>query len=161
MPRLYLYTGGGNSNVKRCVRTGFFLRNRLSITHEVARNLAISLRTSMSLRIVSPNPGVSIKVTRQPSRSKGSATCTVLVPGPKLAPLTRLINCANHGQAGGEFAMSFFWQYTAVGWKRVNGEIAYRGFSTFYRTHDAIRPSGLTDRRRLVGSQRFVWDHGT
>ena len=41
------------------------------------------------------------------------------------------------------------------------GEIAYRGFSALYRTHDAIRPSGLIYRSRLVGSKGFVQGHRT
>ena len=50
------------------------------------------------------------------------------------------------------------WQYIAVG--RKGGETAYRRFSAFYRTHDAIRPSGLTYRPRSVGSKGFIQGHG-
>ena len=97
--------GEDNSNVKFFVRMdSFFLlfRNRLSFTHEVARKAAIILRTSVSLRVVSSNPGVSIKTTRRPSRLKAAAGWTVFVqdrnplPTPRLDPLTRLMNCVDH-----------------------------------------------------------------
>ena len=76
-----------------------------SFTYEVARKAAIILRTSVSLLVVSSNPGVSIKTTRRPSKLKAPATWTVFVQDrsplltPRLDPLTRLINCVDRGQA--------------------------------------------------------------
>ena len=153
LPCSYLCTGGGDN----LHRSSFFFRNSLSFTHEVARKAAISLRTSISLRVVSPNPGVSIKVTRRPSRSKGSATCTVLVPGPRFAPLTRLMNCTNHRQARGKFTMSLLSNTQQLAGKEATtAETAYRRFSAFYRTHHTIRPSELMDRPRSMRDKAFI-----
>jgi hypothetical protein len=60
--------------------------------------MAIILRMSASLLVVSSNPGVSIRVTCRPSNSKGSEVWTTLVqerrpfPTRRVDPLTRLIN---------------------------------------------------------------------
>jgi len=84
------------------------LHKNMSFTYEVSRKAVIILRMSVSLRVVSSNPGVSIKTTRRPSILKAIAGCTLLVqdsnpsPMPRLAPLMRLINCENHGQARGK-----------------------------------------------------------
>ena len=47
------------------VRTSFFivLKQSLSFAYEVAKKAAIVLRTSVSLRMVPSNPGVSIRLT--------------------------------------------------------------------------------------------------
>ena len=93
----------------------FFFRNCLSFTHEVARKAAIILRTSVSLRVVSSNPGVSIKTTRRPSRLKAPAGWTVFVqdrnplPTPRLDPLMRLMNCADHDRVGWEIHNEHPW----------------------------------------------------
>jgi hypothetical protein len=62
------------------------------------RCAAIIARTSVSLIVVSSNPGVSINVTRRPSNSNGSVVLTPLVhdsicsPTLRFEPLMRLIN---------------------------------------------------------------------
>jgi len=77
------------------------LKPSSSFTYEVARKAAIVLRTSVSLCTVLSNPGVSIRLTRRPSRSKG-ANCTVFVQDRsplqtlELDPLTRLTNFVVH-----------------------------------------------------------------
>lgn len=107
--------------------------DQIWFTHEVARKAAIILRTSVSLRVVSSNPGVSIKTTRRPSRSKAPATCTVFVQDrrplltPRLDPLTRLMNCANRSQAKHRYIK------TRERWG------THGGFSGSRRSHDAIR----------------------
>ena len=71
------------------------------VTHDAARKAVIIRSMSVSLRVVSPNPGVSIKATRRPSRLKVSTVCTVFVQDrsplltPRLDPLTRLMNCVS------------------------------------------------------------------
>ena len=77
----------------------------MNFTYEVARKAAIIFRTSVSLRTVSSNPGVSISTTRRWSRLKEPAICTAPVqdrspfPTPRSDPLMRLMNCVIHGQA--------------------------------------------------------------
>jgi len=160
-PCSYLCMGGCSSDAKFCVRTGLFVfQNCLNSTHVVARKLAIVWRTSVSLRVVSSNPGVSIKTTRRPSRSKDPAICTALVqdrnplPTTRSDPLMRLMNCGSRPGQGG-IHNELAWQYTTA------GETAYRGLSASRRTHNAIGPSRLMDRPRPMRSGGFVWGRGT
>jgi hypothetical protein len=54
---------------------------------------------SVSLLVVSSNPGVSMRMIERPSISKGTAICTMFVqdlrplPTRRFEPLTRLMNC--------------------------------------------------------------------
>ena len=73
--------------------------NEFTFAYKVPRKAATMLRTSTSLRMVSSNPGVSIKTTRRPSRSKAFPGCTSLVQDSRSSlvarpdPLIRLMNC--------------------------------------------------------------------
>jgi hypothetical protein len=89
-----------------------FWRPSLSLTYDVSRKSAMILRISVSLFVVSSNPGVSIKTTRCPSRWKAPAVCTASVQDcsplltARLDPLTRFTNCVNHGGARGRDGVS-------------------------------------------------------
>ena len=86
----------------------FFERLSLSFTYDVARKAATILRTAVSLRSVSSNPGVSIKTTGYLPSLKASETCTMTVQdlSPSLTanldPLKRFMNCSNCGVGTGE-----------------------------------------------------------
>lgn len=66
----------------------------------VDKKTAISLRMSVSERVVSSNPGVSINVTVLSDISNVAEISTALVhdfkpfPTSRLEPLTKLMNCA-------------------------------------------------------------------
>ena len=64
---------GRDISFVRKIRPRFCEGLDLGLTYETSRKAAIILRTSVSLSEVSSNPGVSIKTTRRPSRSKASA----------------------------------------------------------------------------------------
>ena len=56
----------------------------------VARNVAISVKISVSLLVVSSKPGVSIRITCRPSMVNSSASCTSVVHDFKPFPTRRL-----------------------------------------------------------------------
>ena len=102
VPRSYLDIGGVVT-WHFSISTMYFLcfAGKLMFAHRFLRKAAIMLRTSTSLNLVSSNPGVSIKTTRRPSRSKGFPNCTSFVQDSRLPlvarsdPLVRLMNCVN------------------------------------------------------------------
>ena len=106
----------------------------------------------MSLRVVSSNPGVSIRMTRRPSRWKAPASWTEFVqdrsPRPTLRsdPLTRLMNCVDQDEA----MMSFVGNLPRPAGKG-GGERAHRRLAASRCTHDAMRSNGLTERRKSTG----------
>ena len=72
-------------------------------THTLARKNAISFKVSVSLFVVSSNPGMSMSVTTLPSRVNSPATWTSAVQGSNpiptgsFEPLARLINWEHAG----------------------------------------------------------------
>ena len=70
----------------------------LMCAYVVAKKAAISFKMSVSLFVVSSNPGVSMRMTFRPSRVNTSASWTSAVhdsksvPTRRLEPLARLIN---------------------------------------------------------------------
>ena len=67
-------------------------------THVVVRNAAINLKISVSLLLVSSNPGVSMRRTGRLSRTNSFASSTSVVQDPnfdstrRFEPLAKLIN---------------------------------------------------------------------
>ena len=74
------------------------IKGRRAHAYLAARKDVIIFKISVSLFVVSLNPGVSMKVTTLPSRVKSSASWTSAVHGSKpiptgrFEPLARLIN---------------------------------------------------------------------
>ena len=106
VPRSYLHVGGDFDGESGVIRV--FLELNWNFTYEVARKAAIILRIYVPLIVVSSNPGVSIKTTRQPSKLKSPVGCAVFVqhrsppPTPRLDLLARLTNYVIHGQTRGD-----------------------------------------------------------
>ena len=111
-----------------------FPRDKISdkgSTYVLERYAAIMVKISVSLRVVSSNPGVSIRITTRPSTKKGREICTSLVqlsrprPTGRLDPLAVLIN----------FAYSARIINAAV--PGNENDNTYRGFTTPGCAHDA------------------------
>ena len=84
--------------------TFFFGGQGLSFTYEDSRKAAMILRISVSLFVVSSNPGVSIKRIGCPSSRKMRDMCTAAVQDlrpsltSRLDPLARFMNCSYQGR---------------------------------------------------------------
>ena len=78
--------------------SGNYSEGSLRRTHAVAKKSAIIFNTSVSLFVVSSNPGVSMRTTRLPSRVNSLASCTSSVHEVRFTPtgrfewLARLMN---------------------------------------------------------------------
>ena len=74
------------------------------LAYDVAKNAAINFKISVSLFVVSSNPGVSMRMTLRPSRLNRSASVTSAVhdsssfPTRRPEPLARLMNWRQPGE---------------------------------------------------------------